>query len=341
MLIRLFLFIGLLSVFFSAEGQDYSDYHHSVRVIEASLLQEEWEEALTLSVQLERDFEFLFKKDLKIALQLAYRVGNSVSFRRFSEKAFERGWDWKKAKKELRDNSDFEFWLGDSLKSISKRTRRIPLAYPEVREQVKRLFIQDQWQALGALFTFSSERQDRYAEKKFAPKARERVEEIQSIIDSLGYPGEMLIGNSVWGSTILSHYNSISESFAKADTLYTSIREDLRNELAQGRISPFEFALIDNWHQSIESGRTIESYGILAEEVSAEALARVDANRLAVGLPTIQGHNSLLELQTKSGLRLFFGEGWGGDSPIDVKKGTVITQMNSDEIQEVSPLIDY
>ncbi|GAB3234131.1 hypothetical protein J0A67_20485 [Algoriphagus aestuariicola] len=319
MLIRQFLLVGLLFVFFSAEGQDYLDYHRSVRAIEASLLQEEWEEALALTLRLERDFEFLFKKDLKIALQLAYRVGDSVSFRRFSGKAFERGWDWKKAKKELRDNSDFELGLGDSLKSISKRTRRIPVPYPEIREQVKRLFIQDQWQALGGLFTFSAERQDRYAEKKFAPKAKKRVEEIRSIMDQVGYPGEMLIGNSVWASTILSHYNSISERFAKADTLYPALKDSLRRDLGLGKISPFEFTLIDNWYQSIVSGRQVESYGILEREVSDEALPMVDTNRLAVGLPTVADYNRLLDLQEKNGIRLFFGEAWGSNSPIEIK----------------------
>jgi hypothetical protein len=320
MLIRLFVFLGLFQTSILVNAQDYYAYHAACREIENILLVQKWEEALEGYRRLERDFDFLFKKDLKIALQLAYRTRDSTSFRSFSEEAFARGWKWKRAKKELKINPDFASGMKKELKSFAKKAEPPVFLYPDVREKVKRLFVQDQWQALGALFTFSPEKQDRYAERKIAPKARDRVEKIQEIINQIGYPGEMLIGNSIWSSTIFSHYNSISEKFVKEDTLYPVLRESLRKELGLGRISPFEFAIIDNWYQSIVSDRKIESYGILEGEVSEDAIKEVDANRLSVGLPTVDQYNRLLDLQSKSGIRLFFSEAWGANSSIGVKK---------------------
>ena len=304
---------------FAANAQDYHVYHSKVRMIENSLLTQDWNDALEKYLELEKGYDFLFAKDLKIALQLAYRARDSASFQRFSEAAFARGWEWKKAKKELKENPDFPFGMGIRLKSISKNTEKSEVRHPEIREQVKKLFIQDQWQALGALFTFSSHKRERYAERKFAPKAKLRVERIQEIIKEIGCPGEMLIGNFVWASTILSHYNSMSEELTKADILYPAMKITLQRELGLGRISPFEFALIDNWYQSVKSGRTVESYGILEGEVSEGSVASVDANRLAVGLPPIGVYNQLLAVQNESRIRLFFGQAWGGNSPIGIK----------------------
>lgn len=311
---------GLFLSSFAANPQDYHSYHSSVREIEHSLLNHDWNSALEKYLELEKGYDFLFAKDLKIAAQLAYRTGDSISFQRFSEAAFARGWEWKKVKKELKENPDFASGMRAKLKSISENTEKSEFLHPEIREQVKKLFVQDQWQALGALFIFSSDRREGYAERNFAPKARPRVEKIREIIAQIGYPGEMQIGNFAWASTILSHYNSMSEELAKADALYPAMRITLQRELGLGRISPFEFALIDNWYQSVSSGRTVESYGILEEEVSEHSLASVNANRLTVGLPTIENHNWLLQLQRETGISLFFGQAWGRNSPIAVKK---------------------
>lgn len=87
-----------------------------------------------------------------------------------------------------------------------------------------------------------------------------------------------------------------------------------------GRISPFEFALIENWRRSVGSGKEAESYGILEGEESADSIHSVDVNRLAVGLATVGNYNQLLQLQSESGIRLFFGEGWGNNLPIGIKK---------------------
>jgi hypothetical protein len=320
-MLRIWVFaVGLLLFSLQVSAQDYHAYHAWIREIEHDLLDCKWDSALSKYLKLEQRYDFLFIKDLKIALQLAYRRGESSSLQRFSEAAFVQGWDWKKVRRDLKENPDFRTGLQLRLKAISKQTERSKFPNPEIRQQVKKLFIQDQWQALGALFVFPSERRERYIERKIAVKARLRAEEIWKIIDTIGYPGERMIANAVWASTILSHYNSLSEGFVKADTLYLTRRSILQREIEQGRISPFEFALIDNWYQSVSSHRAIESYGILEGEVTSHALNSVNANRLAVGLQTIEDHNRLLQLQKDTGIMLYFGQVWGNSSVIRVRK---------------------
>jgi hypothetical protein len=313
-----FFAVGFLLFSLKISAQGYDEYHARIREIDRFLLDQDWGRALEKYLELEGGYDFLFIRDLKVAGQLAYRTGDSTAFHRFSKAAFVRGWDWRKVKKELRDNPDFALGMRSRLKAISKKTERREFTNPEIREQVKKLFLQDQWQALGALLVFPSERRERYVERKIAADARLRADAIWRIVDEIGYPGEMKIGNFVWATTLLSHYNSISDEFVKADTLYPAMRSILRKELAMGRISPFEFALIDNWYQSVSSDRTIESYGILEGEVTPGALSLVNDNRQAVGLPTVEDHNQLLQLQSNAGIKLFFGQAWGSNSPIRI-----------------------
>jgi len=101
------LAVSFLIFPFAADAQDYHFYHSRVRKIDHSMLVQDWDQALEDYRELEGDYDYLFIKDLKIALQLAYRTGDSSSFRRFSEATFSRGWKWKQVKKELRNNPDF------------------------------------------------------------------------------------------------------------------------------------------------------------------------------------------------------------------------------------------
>lgn len=317
---RCLFLLCVFLIFFSVRAQDYQRYHNTCREIERLLLEENLEGAMGKYLKLESQYTFIFKKDLKVALQLAYRLGDSPSFERLARLTFSQGWDWKRAKKELKDNPDFAAGMAVQLKTIAKQSQPSQVPHPDVRRRVKQLFIQDQWQALGALFTFSPQRQSRYAEGRIAPDAKKRVLEIWQIVEEIGYPGEMLIGNAVWSSTLFSHYNSISEGFAKKDTLYPAMRGILKAEIWAGRISPFEFALIDNWYQSVSSGRAVESYGILEGAVSESSLITVDRNRVSIGLPDVSTYNELLEWQEKTGIKLFFSHAWGNNAPIKVKK---------------------
>ena len=67
-----------------------------------------------------------------------------------------------------------------------------------LKEQVHEMFKKDQKKALGALFRIGQKAQDRYAENKFAPHSEEQLRLLDSILDQHGYPGEQLIGNSLF-----------------------------------------------------------------------------------------------------------------------------------------------
>ena len=77
---------------------------------------------------------------------------------------------------------------------------------------------------MGALFRIGSKSQDNYAENKFAPHSEQQISELRDILLEIGYPGEKLIGNDYWVSTILSHHNSISQAYNKKDRLYPELK---------------------------------------------------------------------------------------------------------------------
>jgi hypothetical protein len=314
-----FLLLVLLLVLGQIQAQDYGRYHAKNREIEGYLLEENWEKAFEGYRWLDENFEFIFPRDLRIASQVAWEQKDTLGFQYFSQKAFQTGWKWKHVKKQLDDHPEFKDDFGNALRKISKSNPIAEVKFPEVRKQVKKLFIQDQWQALGALFTFSSEKQDRYAERKFAPKAIERTASIKKIISEVGFPGEQLIGNRTWAATILSHYNSISEEFVKKDTTYQGIRDQLWEEWEKGTISPIEFALIENWYHSVSSGRSVASFAILEEEVSQENLPAVNAARKNIGLPSVENYNKLLDLQKRKGMNFFLGTYFGKANPIAIR----------------------
>lgn len=308
-----------LLVLGQTQAQDYRDYHVKNREIEVFLIEEDWAKADEGYRWLDENFDFMFPRDLRIASQVAWELKDTLGFQYFSEKAFQAGWKWKRVKKQLRDHPDIKTSFGKALRKKSKLTLPQEVRNPQVKKQVKNLFIQDQWQALGALFTFSSEKQDQYAERKFAPKAIERTKCIEKIMNEFGFPGEQLIGNRTWAVAILSHYNSISEEFVRNETIYQGIREKLWEEWKKGMISPVEFALIENWYQAVSSSRTKPSFAILEEEVSRENLSSVNAARINTGLPSIENYNKLLELEKRKGMNFFLGTSFSNPNPILIK----------------------
>ena len=287
------------------QGQDYGIYHHKNRQISQHLLNEDWAGALAGYQELLEEYEFVFNRDLRIALQMAMAVEDKAAFYDFSSRAFEQGWRWKKAKKQLKNYPGFKTGWKAELKAISKATEPLPPRYPEERKEIKKLFAQDQKQALGAWFTFSSQRHDRYAERKFAPKALLRVQTVTRIMDETGYPGEQLIQNNYWTAVILSHYNSISVDFVQKDSLYAAMKSRLWEEWNKGHLSPSEFAMMDNWYEAIRSDRTVSSYAIVEGEVSRRELDQVNKNRLKIGLLTVEEYNQLIALQKERGFNFF------------------------------------
>ena len=163
------------------------------------------------------------------------------------------------------------------------------------------MFARDQQLAFRALFTFSPQAQDRYAEKHFAPNSEKQVTRLAAILHEKGYPGERIIGNNFWVETILSHHNSISTAYCRQDTMYRYLRPILLEAIKKGSMSPYEFALIDNWHTTINSDHKIRSYGYL-NSLNEKEHIRADELRRKIGLRSVETRNALIDIQTETGM---------------------------------------
>ncbi len=297
----------------SQKNDDYTLYHQKTIVAEKLIGQERFADALKFYDTLIGSHDYVFLRDFKIATQLALSVGQDKKAASYLRQAVLGGWKMK----EIRKNKFLDpLQATDEFKHLSREYKSLRATYEAsldagLRKRVKKMASSDQSKAFGALFTFSSTAQDRYAENKFAPHSEKQMAELKEILKVHGYPGERLIGNDFWMSTILSHHNSISKDYNFKDTIYPALKPRLVEALAKGMVSPFELALIDEWYRAVKSGRTDPAgYGIL-DPPSREALQRFDALRETVFLRPIELRNRLVEIQQKTGMNFYLpGEPW-------------------------------
>ncbi|MEO0339555.1 MAG: hypothetical protein AAF242_10105, partial [Bacteroidota bacterium] len=227
LLLVLFIPIGLS---LRAQNQsNYKYYHQQVVEIETLIANEKFAPALSTYEDLFEQYDFVFRRDYQIASQLAWHQENEKKASDLITKGIKAGWTLKGIKK-----NDFleDFRKTTSWKNLRKQYKNLHQIYQEsldqdLQNEVKKMFSKDQWKALGALFVFNEKGYRRYAEKKFAPHSIKQVQQLQKILNASTYPGERLIGNNFWASTILSHHNSTTPEIVKADTLYLSIKPQL------------------------------------------------------------------------------------------------------------------
>ena len=180
----------------------------------------------------------------------------------------------------------------------------------ELREEMHGMYKKDQWKAFQGLFTFSSKAQDRFAEKRFAPDSEKRIMRIIEIVDNHGCPGEALVGNSLWLWGMLSHHNSISQKYTNQDTLYPNLRPKLLEGIQSGKMSPYDFAIIDEWHILVKSQRKEIAYGYV-HELSPDDLAAANELRRKIGIRSIETRNGLADVQNKIGMNFYLeGRPW-------------------------------
>ena len=291
------------------QAQEYTVYHQRVADVETLIASEKYEEALQAYESLFEQYEFIFLRDYQIATQLALCLNDDEKAKSLLIKGIRSGWTMKSIRKNgylstLRQHEDWRF--------IKKQYRSLNAQYESglnqnLQERVKKMFSKDQWKALGALFTFSSDAQDRYAEKKFAPHSEKQITAFLEIVDAYGYPGEKLIGNDFWMSTILSHHNSISTAYNRIDTLYEIIKPKLWLALKMGQISAFEYVLIDEWYRATKKDKT---YGILDGPLQKN-LESTNQLRKGAYLRSIEVHNKLVDIQGKTGMSFYLdGHPW-------------------------------
>ena len=313
---KILILFHFLSVFSSlvinaGEHQDYEFYHHQVIKAETLIASENYTEALLLYEQLFIDYDFIFLREYQIASQLASYDGNIQKSLEYIKQGILSGWEIKSIKKNEYLTPLFK---DEAWKSIKKEYPNLQAQYESklnqnIREQVKKMYAKDQKKALKALLRLSSKSQDKYAENKFAPHSEQQMAEFSAILESNGYPGEKLIGNSTWMSTILSHHNSISTAYNVKDTIYPKLQPKLIEALKNGQMSPYEYVAIDGWYRTVRYDRKEVTYGIL-DPPSASNLSKTNELREKIFVRPYELRDELMAIEENTGMSLYLSDRW-------------------------------
>lgn len=302
------------------ETKDYLNYHQQIIEAESLITEENFKGALDKYESIFSTYDFVFLRDYQVATQLALYLKEKEKAIIYLEEGIAAGWELKSIKK-----NEFLKQLGDDpeWKTVISNYGSLRGEYEaglnhQIQAKVRKMFSKDQWKAIGALLRIGDKAQERYAEKKFAPHSETQMAKLIEILESHGYPGEKLIGNDFWMSTILSHHNSISSEYSKNDTLYKFIKPKLIKAIKEGQMSPYEYALIDDWHKAISSERTEPGYGFLSPPYQS-TLTKTNNLRQKIGLRTIELRNKLVDVEKRTGMKFYLPDWVEGKIIIDQK----------------------
>lgn len=288
------------------KGQDYRKYNEQTIEAEKLIGKGRFLEALTTYDQLFQNYDFVFLRDFKIASQLSLYLKKGDKSLDLIKRGINAGWELKNIKKNnyLKNHLKKTDWkiIKQSYPGLHS-TYLASLEYP-LREKVQRMFKEDQRKALGALVKVGNKAQERYAVNKFAPHSEIQISKLIKILEEHGYPGEMLISNTFWMSTILCHHNSISKEYNSYDTAFNFIKPKLIRAIEQGQMSPYEYALIDDWQKAVSSDRTEPGYGFLIPPNHSK-LYETNQLRKEIGLRSIELRNKLVDIEMKTGMNFY------------------------------------
>jgi len=263
--------IVAFTAFQANENPDYLEYHTQINEAERLLSEEEFGDALMRYRKVFKQYDFVFLRDYKVATQLALYLDDKKTALDLLQKGMAAGWELKDIKK---NNFLDPLQEGPEWNAIEQAYQNLHSQYKtridwDLREEVHGMFKKDQKKAMGALFRIGNKAKEKYGVKKFAPHSETQMSELISILNREGYPGEKIIGNNYWMSTIISHHNSFSLEYAMKDTLYSFIKPKLIMAIKKGELSPYEYALMDDWQIAVSSERTEPGYGFLMPPTEA------------------------------------------------------------------------
>ena len=282
----------------------FTNYHQHISKAETLLGEEKFKEALAEYEKIIDSYDFVFLREYKIVSQLALHLGEEEKALHYIQKGISSGWEFKELKRNefLKPLHRLPQW-----KLLARDYEKLHKEYLNglnhfIKDEVEVMFKRDQAMALGALLRFGDKAQVKYAEKRFAPHSEVQMEKLIQLLETHGYPGEQLIGNNFWASTIISHHNSISQEYGNRDTLYRYLRPKLILAIDKGQISPYELALMDDW--KIATGSSEPGYGFL-NPTKRSTLLQTNMLRSAVGLRSVELRNKLIEVEQKTGLKFY------------------------------------
>lgn len=296
---------------FGQSKNDYNVYHKTVLKAEQKIASQEYAAALTIYEEVFKAYDFIFRRDYQVASQLAAIIKNKEKTLTYIELGIQAGWTFKSIKKK----TVFKQYLTkEDWKTIKGKFPSLRISYEnklnkELMTKVKKMSSKDQWKALKALVRFGEKAQIRYAEKKFAPHSEQQMAILKDILLTQGYPGEKLVGNGVWMSTIISHHNSISTAYNRKDILYPSLMPKLKEALQNGQLSPYQYAIIDDWYLTSLNDTTKPTYGIIRTP-SSENVSKTNALRANIHIRSIALRDKLLGIQEKTGMYLYIMDIW-------------------------------
>ncbi len=310
----------LITVFVHAEykSPSYKEYHFKINQAENLIAKKDFQQALQLYEEVFRSYSFVFLRDIEVACQLAFYLQLDDLAFQLIERGIRHGWELKDVKKNK--------FISPLLKKPEWKI--IKEKYPELRqgymdkqdlvlrERAQEMFKKDQKMAMGALFKIGNKAQEKYGDEKFAPHSEQQMAELLDILEVYGYPGEQLIGNDYWISTVLSHHNSISSDYVQTDTLYETIRPLLKTAVSKGEMSPYEFALIEDWKIAVQSNRKSPGYGYLIPP-TANTLSKTNEFREAIGLRSVELRNKLVDIEESTGMNFLLPDWVSGKITIE------------------------
>ncbi len=308
-LIQLSYLLCLFPIFTGANTEtptsspSYLQYHKEINTAENWISQEAFKAALDGYESIFDTYDFVFLKDYKVAAQLALYLNEKPKAFEYITKGIAAGWELKALKKDkfLAPLQNEAEWKAIEQAYTSLRAKYISRIDEGTRKRVKKMYKKDQWKAFGALLRMSEKAREKYAIKKFAPHSESQIAHLIEILKNQAYPGEKLIGNDFWMSTILSHHNSIAKTYNKEDPLYPSIKTALLEAIEKGEMSPYEYAMIDDWYKAVTSARQAVGYGFL-DSPKQSTLSQTNALRQKIGLRTIALRNKLVEVENSTGM---------------------------------------
>ncbi|SKA36871.1 hypothetical protein SAMN04488128_104183 [Chitinophaga eiseniae] len=313
--LRFLLFILIIFDTLSVAAQKSSNYEaYYQRIIQAEILitSEKYAEALSTMDSVFEDYNYVFLRDYKVAAQLALYIGNQ-------QKAFHylaRGIADGLSLTDIKNNRFLQSLQHKSeWNSLLKRYDTLRHAYinkldHQLKNEVHEMFIQDQKLAQINLRINDEKSQDTFLLQQFAPQSERHMRRLRRILAQKGYPGEKLIGNQLWAWTILSHHNSISPKYNRNDTLYKALRPLLLKAIQSGELSPYDFAVIEEWRITVTSEHKDKSYGYL-NTLTQKDVARSDQLRRDIGMRSIETTNKLVDIQQKTGMNFYLeGSMW-------------------------------
>ena len=171
----IFLFLSLSTICFAK--QDYSEYHLRVKKIEKLIIKHSFKKALVQYESIFDDYDFVFQRDYKIAIQLTAFINDTANTYRLMREGVVHGISLSELKK-LKVLKPLQ--KGSSWKKLENDYPQLRREYwntknREIKSELNQMFKEDQKIALNALFRIGKKSRNRFYTDSFAPYSEKHL----------------------------------------------------------------------------------------------------------------------------------------------------------------------